>query len=135
MSTGAAIRPMNARPASILLRLVESSASGQRTLRVVFWTRAVWTAGKPSGCWRRSARCATHSKATILFRKIRNTDPVLIGFASVATTETREASYRARDGNDGLDGFGRKSLRHKQFPITRDPSEPASPGRVRPAFA
>jgi hypothetical protein len=25
---------------------------------------------EPSGCWRRSARCARHSKATILFRKI-----------------------------------------------------------------
>jgi hypothetical protein len=47
---------------------------------------------------------------------------VLIGFASVATTESREASYRACDGNDALDGFGRKNHAAKQFPITRDPS-------------
>ena len=51
-------------------------------------------------------------------------------FSTVATTETLEGFYRANDGNDVLDALGRKSPRRMQFPLTEDPSEPTSPGRV-----
>ena len=55
--------------------------------------------------------------------------------STVATTETFEGSYRANDGNDGLDDLGRKSPRRTQFPLTEDPSEPTSPGLAQLAFA
>src|SRR6266404_3574399 len=54
---------------------------------------------------------------------------------SVATAGTLEAWSRECDENDGLNGFGKKSLRHTQFPIVRGPSEPTSPALVRRASA
>jgi hypothetical protein len=62
---------------------------------------------------------------------------VTMGFFcfSVATIGTLEAWSRECDENDGLDGFGQKSLRHTQLPIVRDPSEPTSPALVRLASA
>jgi hypothetical protein len=58
-----------------------------------------------------------HAPATMAYGSI-------IGFRSRASMIEAAASgfFQACDGNDALDGFGRKSLRHKQFPITRDPS-------------
>jgi hypothetical protein len=62
---------------------------------------------------------------------------VTMGFFcfSVATIGTLAAWSRECDENDGLNGFGQKSLRHTQFPIVRDPSEPTSPALVRLASA
>ena len=62
---------------------------------------------------------------------------VTMGFFcfSVATTGTLAAWSRECDENDGLNGFGQKSLRNTQFPIVRDPSEPTSPALVRLASA
>ena len=54
---------------------------------------------------------------------------------SVATTGNLAAWSRECDENDGLNGFGQKSLRHTQFPIVRGPSEPTSSALVRRASA
>jgi hypothetical protein len=74
----------------------------------------------PLGWWRSAylmvLRAVCESKASLV--------------SSVPTTETLEAWCRAYDGNDALDDLGRKSPQRTQFPLTKDPSEPASPGRV-----
>ena len=67
-------------------------------------------------------------------RGCRSRDYGILCF-SVATTGTLEAWSRECDENDGLNGFGQKSLRYTQFPIVRDPSEPTSPALVRLASA
>jgi hypothetical protein len=62
---------------------------------------------------------------------------VTMGFFcfSVATIGTLAAWSRERDENDGLNGFGQKSLRQTQSPIAKDPSETTSPALVRLASA
>src|SRR6266851_7153513 len=67
-------------------------------------------------------------------RGCRSRDYGILCF-SVATTGTLAAWSRECDENDGLNGFGQKSLRHTQFPIVRDRSEPTSPALVRLASA
>ena len=86
--------------------------------------------------WRPFAtRLASVNLATDLMalRGVRESKTSFV--SNVATTETLEELYRAYDGNDALDDLGRKSPQRTQFPLTRDPSEPTSPGRVRLAFA
>src|SRR5229473_3710790 len=87
---------------------------------------------RSGGASKQGRRQENPDQARLAKERSRTSHPFV---SSVATTETLEEWYQAYDGNDALDDLGRKSPRRTQFPLTRDPFEPTSPGHVRLAFA
>jgi hypothetical protein len=79
--------------------------------------------GPPLSRGRRDGKTGT-------IRLIRSTNGHV---ANAATSETLRGSYRASDGNDAPNGFGRRSPRRARSPTARDRCGTTCPGLVRRA--
>jgi hypothetical protein len=118
------------------------SGTSMPTVQTGLWPKSGPLATRARNPWRghlenrhQRKNPASDQHGKVLSRPFRVCESQAPFVSSVATTETLEEWYRAYDGNDAPDDLGRKSPRRTQFPLTGDPSEPTSAGRVRLAFA